>query len=158
MIIVTKSSTEFNRRDFLEKISKIFFGIASLLSAGVYLLFAYPARVRKKKSVHVYACDEVELPVQGVRQFFIDYPLNGKTVRKKIYIVRTENDLFAVSPVCTHLGCLVSWYRPEKSFRCPCHSGRYDIYGKVTAGPPPAPLNRLPLKIENEIVLIGLRV
>jgi cytochrome b6-f complex iron-sulfur subunit len=155
---VTKISIKGNRRDFLEKISKVFIGMATLLVAGVYLLVAYPARIRKKKSVHVYACDEIELPVQGVRQFFIDYPLNGKTIRKKIYIVRWESDLFAVSPVCTHLGCLVSWYRPENSFRCPCHNGRYDIYGKVTAGPPPAPLKRFPLKIENESVHVELRI
>ena len=101
---------------------------------------------------------KTELPILGVRQYIIDYPLYGKPVTKKIFIVNTGKELFALSAVCTHLGCLVSWYRPENRFRCPCHSGQYDIRGNVVAGPPPAPMNRLSLKIEHQKVNIGLKM
>jgi Rieske Fe-S protein len=106
----------------------------------------------------MYACREEELPVQGVRQYHINYALNGKPVTTKIFIVNTGKELFALSSTCTHLGCLINWYRPENRFLCPCHGGQYDIRGNVVSGPPPAPLNRLSMKIKHEKVHIGLKV
>ena len=126
--------------------------------AGVYLLFAFPSRIREKKDLYVYACDEAELPVQGVRQYHVDYPLRGKIVTNKFFIVNTGKKLLVFSSVCTHLGCLINWQRTENRFMCPSHGGQYDNQGNVVAGPPPAPLNRLPLKIERQKVYIGLRV
>ncbi len=44
--------------------------------------------------------------------------------------------LHAVSPVCTHAGCIVHWNNAEKSWDCPCHGGRFDCSGAVLNGPP----------------------
>jgi glycine/D-amino acid oxidase-like deaminating enzyme/nitrite reductase/ring-hydroxylating ferredoxin subunit len=46
-----------------------------------------------------------------------------------------EGKLFAVNPVCTHLGCEVKWNNAEKSWDCPCHGARYYCTGKVLTGP-----------------------
>ena len=54
-------------------------------------------------------------------------------------------ELKALSPVCTHAGCIVAWNDAEKSWDCPCHGGRYDISGKVLTGPPRKDLNVIPL-------------
>ena len=151
-------STGLNRRRFLKTIAKLFFITFSVVAGVVYLFFAYPAKIRKKHPVFIYACDEDELPFQGVRQYYIRYPLRIRTVSRKIFIVKKGKDLFSLSPVCTHLGCLVTWQRPSERFVCPCHGGQYDTTGKVVAGPPPAPLNRLPLKIEDGKVFVGMRV
>ena len=128
------------------------------LAAGLCLIYAYPKRIRKKMPVYIYACKEDELPVQGVRPYYLQYPLRGKTVTQKIFIVTTDNDMFCLSPVCTHLGCQVTWFRPESRFLCPCHGGQYDINGNVVAGPPPSGLSRLAMKIENQKVYIGLKI
>ncbi len=43
--------------------------------------------------------------------------------------------LHAVSPVCTHMGCTVTWNTAETTWDCPCHGSRYDYDGKVIQGP-----------------------
>ena len=153
-----ENTSKLDRRSFLKKVCNLFSIIGLFTAMVLYLFYVFPKQVRKKKVVYVYACEEDELPIQGVRQYVIDYPLYGKPVTKKIFIVNTGKELFALSAGCTHLGCLVSWYRPENRFRCPCHSGQYDIRGNVVAGPPPAPMKRLSLKIEHQKVYIGLKV
>jgi cytochrome b6-f complex iron-sulfur subunit len=155
---MSENTKIIDRRSFLKKICNLSSLIGLCIMAGVYLIFAFPRRMRKKKDLYVYACDAAELPVAGVRQYYIDYPLRGKTVTKKFFIVNTGKELIVFSSGCTHLGCLINWHRTENKFMCPCHGGQYDMQGNVVAGPPPAPLTRLPLKIEGEKVYIGLRV
>lgn len=57
---------------------------------------------------------------------------------------------------CTHLGCSVKWDAAASQFQCPCHGGVYDAEGNVVAGPPPTPLTRLEVKIEDEICFVRL--
>jgi len=42
----------------------------------------------------------------------------------------TEGKIYAVKPVCTHLGCLLSWNNLDKTWDCPCHGSRFDYMGK----------------------------
>lgn len=53
-----------------------------------------------------------------------------------------EGELFAVSSVCTHLGCKVHWNSVETSWDCPCHGSRFRPDGTVIEGPAIAPLQR----------------
>ncbi|MBA2327817.1 MAG: FAD-dependent oxidoreductase [Actinobacteria bacterium] len=53
--------------------------------------------------------------------------------------------LHAVSPVCTHLGCLVQWNTAERSWDCPCHGSRFTSDGAVLDGPAVAPLESIDL-------------
>ncbi len=63
-------------------------------------------------------------------------------------------DPIALLAVCTHLGCAVAWEQDE--FVCPCHGGKYDAQGSVTAGPPPRALARCEVKIEGEFCFLRL--
>lgn len=146
------------RRTFLKQIIKLFFLLLSVVSASIFSIFIYPWKVRKKELVFYHVTDEELLPVRGVRQVFFKYERNNTPINAKAFIVNTGEELFALSPVCTHLGCLVNWYRPKKRFLCPCHGGQYDMNGNVVEGPPPSPLRKLPLKMENGKVYLGLSV
>ncbi|HET7478419.1 MAG TPA: FAD-dependent oxidoreductase [Rubrobacteraceae bacterium] len=46
-----------------------------------------------------------------------------------------RGEVHAVSAVCSHLGCIVSWNPAEKSWDCPCHGSRFDVEGNVLQGP-----------------------
>lgn len=55
---------------------------------------------------------------------------------EKLGIYKDEaGRLHAVSPVCTHVKCIVQWNNAEKSWDCPCHGARYSVDGKVMTGP-----------------------
>jgi glycine/D-amino acid oxidase-like deaminating enzyme/nitrite reductase/ring-hydroxylating ferredoxin subunit len=43
--------------------------------------------------------------------------------------------IHAVSAICTHLACVVSWNSGEKSWDCACHGARFSCDGKVIQGP-----------------------
>lgn len=61
----------------------------------------------------------------------------------KLAVYRDDaGDLHAVSPVCTHLKCIVHWNRAERSWDCPCHGSRFSHEGDVLEGPALAPLER----------------
>ncbi len=69
---------------------------------------------------------------------------------KGVWVVRDGGDQFSVfNGRCTHLGCAYSWQTPQNQFTCPCHAGVYALDGHVLAGPPPRPLDTLPVRIED---------
>jgi Rieske Fe-S protein len=77
--------------------------------------------------------------------------------RQTVFLVRTgESSVTALSSVCTHLGCRVSWDAASQELRCPCHGGVYDRRGAVKAGPPPAPLAALPARIDGDDILVRI--
>ncbi|HZI64686.1 MAG TPA: Rieske 2Fe-2S domain-containing protein, partial [Thermoanaerobaculia bacterium] len=64
-----------------------------------------------------------------------------ETDGEKLAVYRDpQGELHALSPYCTHLGCIVHWNEAEESWDCPCHGGRYTPDGAVLSGPPTAPL------------------
>jgi menaquinol-cytochrome c reductase iron-sulfur subunit len=71
--------------------------------------------------------------------------------------VLTENgrDYIAMSNICTHLGCRVRWIQDKERFLSPCHNGIFDTQGMVISGPPPRPLDRYEVKLENDQLYIG---
>jgi len=61
----------------------------------------------------------------------------------------------ALSRVCTHLGCLVEYNKETNRFICPCHAGTFNMEGNVLSGPPPKPLEKLPLNVQGDNIVIG---
>ena len=65
---------------------------------------------------------------------------------KRLAVYKDEdNELYAFSAVCPHLGCVLQWNAEEKSFDCPCHGSRFSKEGKVVNGPAISDLKRIEL-------------
>jgi 3-phenylpropionate/trans-cinnamate dioxygenase ferredoxin reductase subunit len=56
-----------------------------------------------------------------------------------------DGTVHALSPVCTHLGCLVDWNAAERTWDCPCHGSRFDHEGRVLQGPAKRALEPKPI-------------
>jgi glycine/D-amino acid oxidase-like deaminating enzyme/nitrite reductase/ring-hydroxylating ferredoxin subunit len=73
----------------------------------------------------------------------------GKVIEldgEKAAVYRDEQGkIYALSPVCTHMGCMVSWNPAEKTWDCPCHGSRYACDGKVIHAPTVKDLTRIEL-------------
>jgi 3-phenylpropionate/trans-cinnamate dioxygenase ferredoxin reductase subunit len=54
-----------------------------------------------------------------------------------------EGTLRGLSPVCTHLRCLVDWNEAARTWDCPCHGSRFDPEGRVIRGPAKRPLRTI---------------
>ncbi len=59
-----------------------------------------------------------------------------------IWIVRTEESMYALITTCTHLGCTPNWLAAENKFKCPCHGSGFYKSGVNFEGPAPRPLER----------------
>jgi len=63
--------------------------------------------------------------------------------------------MYALSTVCTHLGCTPNWLAGEKKFKCPCHGSGFYITGINFEGPAPRPLERHAIRLEGSIIVVN---
>lgn len=79
-----------------------------------------------------------------------DYPVGSATAlpEAKAWLFRDEQGLYAISVVCTHLGCVVNYTSDQ--FECPCHGSQFNADGYVVKGPAKLPLNYLALTLSPE--------
>lgn len=74
-----------------------------------------------------------------------------------VWIVNDEIDgqqmIYALSTVCTHLGCTPNWLEGEQKFKCPCHGSGFYRTGVNFEGPAPRPLERHGIRIAEDGML-----
>ncbi|MCS7203150.1 MAG: ubiquinol-cytochrome c reductase iron-sulfur subunit [Thermodesulfovibrio sp.] len=143
------------RRFFLKKLFNFLFFLASISFTLLGLIVFKPSNPKRRDYIF-YSVPEDRIPNEGVKK--VDIKIENLSKSFKIFLVKKDNSLIAFSPACTHLGCFVNFDINSMEFVCPCHGGRYDIEGKAVAGPPKDPLNRLPIKIENKKVYVGIKI
>lgn len=62
---------------------------------------------------------------------------------QRVWIVRDTSKLYALSAICTHLGCTPVWLNNEDKFKCPCHGSGFYRTGVNYEGPAPRALERV---------------
>jgi cytochrome b6-f complex iron-sulfur subunit len=120
---------EVSRRDFLNEITLGALGIAGL--GGTALTYQY------------FSPNVLFEPPMTFRAGNPDlYPVNSVTFLQDqlVYIVRTSAGFYAVSAVCTHLGCITQWKPDADMIACPCHGSKFHRDGVKIEGPAPRPL------------------
>ena len=83
-----------------------------------------------------------------------EIPLRGALVYKnsRVAVIRRENEIYALSLICTHLGCTVNV--SAENLTCPCHGSVFDRDGKVLKGPSDKPLKRLEIEEHGDRLVI----
>lgn len=66
------------------------------------------------------------------------------------WIVREPGGFYALSTVCTHLGCTPNWLSADEKFKCPCHGSGFVITGINVEGPAPRPLERYKITLAED--------
>lgn len=70
-----------------------------------------------------------------------------ETQGKRAGVYRDKDGrLYAVKPVCTHMGCALKWNKDENTWDCTCHGSRFNYKGEVIGGPALKPLERLEIQ------------
>jgi Rieske Fe-S protein len=111
--------------------------------AALPLLWRY-LRPKARQGDPVLRVDKAELPGNGALVF----------ARRRIAVIRSGGEVYALSLACTHLGCTVNVTATEMA--CPCHGSRFDHGGEVLQGPARRPLQRFRVRRENgKFVVLG---
>lgn len=148
-----------NRRKFLKLATAIGGAVAALL-AGIPALRAFTSPLfrssRRQSWIKLGEVDffEIGAPTKfDFVQTVVDAWVESRVLRN-VWIHTVDGVNFTVySGRCTHLGCSYGFAEKEGVFRCPCHEGVFDLKtGGVLGGPPPRPLDRLEVKIENGVL------
>jgi Rieske Fe-S protein len=81
-----------------------------------------------------------------------DIPVGGALVYQeaRLALIRNNDDIYALSLVCTHLGCTLNVSGEQLS--CPCHGSRFDRRGNLLHGPADRPLQRLRVEKRGDMI------
>ncbi|NUN48526.1 MAG: ubiquinol-cytochrome c reductase iron-sulfur subunit [Candidatus Brocadiae bacterium] len=111
---------------------------ASAVGGGLLGRFMFPnVLYEPPASVKVGFPDDY--PEDYVEEKFKD--VNG------IWVCRTKGKIFALTTICTHLGCTPNWLPNEAKFKCPCHGSGFRLNGVNFEGPAPRPLERAAIRL-----------
>jgi len=80
----------------------------------------------------------------------------GSVIVQGIIVVNTGAEYVALSSICTHQGCQVTYDSSANNLPCPCHGSLFSISGNVLNGPASQSLRTYPLSVENDVITIDL--
>ena len=132
-----------NRRNFFNEIAGCALAIAGIGAAVVTVEYSSPNVLFEPPTTFRAGSPD-------------DYPVNSVTYiqDQQVYIVRTEKGLWAMSAVCTHLGCITQWKPESNQIACPCHGSKFQREGNVQAGPAPRPLPHFAVRLAADGALV----
>lgn len=136
----------WSRRDVFGRFAWALFGGFTGISLLAFLRSAFP-RVLFQPPTTFKA---------GVPSDYIIGAVSDKyTKEQRVWLIRTDEGMYALWAKCTHLGCTPRWLVAESKFKCPCHGSGFYMSGINFEGPAPRPLERLKIaKAEDGQLLI----
>ncbi len=132
-----------DRRTFLSwfGVAWITFAAATTGALSIVLRFLFPNVV-------------FEPPTSFKAGFPDDYEVGVVDERWKekfgVWLIRVAEGIYALSTICTHLGCTPNWLGGENKFKCPCHGSGFYKTGINFEGPAPRPLERYRISLADD--------
>ncbi len=83
-------------------------------------------------------------------------PAGGFVKEGDLIIINTGDEFVALSSICTHQGCGVSYSSEDNNLPCPCHGSVYSTSGSVLEGPAENPLRKYELSQDADTLTITL--
>jgi len=155
-----ESNNSSSRRDFLGLLTWAIGGLIGLgmgIPAIAYIIGPALRRTEQQEWLRLGSTSKVELGTPTLFKTRVQRQTGWIVNEEEITVYAlTENgrDFIAMSNICTHLGCRVRWIEDQNQFFCPCHNAAFDKNGDVASGPPPRPLDRFEIKVEDEQLFI----
>ena len=155
----TSEDSNVSRRDFMKTVIA---SIGGLIGATIGLpAIAYVVGPAFKQDtdewIRLGSVGKVELNTPTLFKTTIEKQIGWTNAEEEFsaYVLTTNGQEFiAMSNVCTHLGCRVRWIPVQDGFFCPCHNGVFSKDGNVISGPPPRPLDRFEVKVEDGVLFV----
>lgn len=157
---VRKRPDSMNRRTAL---AVIFGGVVAFAAAAFGLVAGFLSnalgRTSSRPWIRIGAAED--LSVESFQDYVLRMEHQHAWIQERTPLLVYIKDLYPKDPIallstCSHLGCSVKWDGGTERFRCPCHGGVYDAEGTNIEGPPPRPLTRLDVKIEDDVCFVRL--
>jgi cytochrome b6-f complex iron-sulfur subunit len=134
---------EVSRRGFLSVLSVAWgaFTLGSVGLIGAMTRFLFP---------NVLYEPPQEFKIGLPDEFAVDSVDERFKASYGVWVVRDTGGFFALSTVCTHLGCTPNWLPAEEKFKCPCHGSGFVKTGINVEGPAPRPLERYKITLAED--------
>ncbi len=82
--------------------------------------------------------------------------VGGYAYKGDIIVIRSTDTVYlALSKVCTHSQCTVTYNSTNKDIPCPCHGSKFTTNGAVVNGPATSPLKKYDVKLNGNILTIS---
>jgi cytochrome b6-f complex iron-sulfur subunit len=121
-----------SRRSFLAKVALL------LASAGLLWRYLTPRTMPQRQVL--LSVPRADIPSQGALVYR----------EERVALVHVNGEYYALSLVCTHLGCTLNM--SDEQFDCPCHGSRFDRRGSVLKGPAERPLRRFQTQAKGAMI------
>jgi menaquinol-cytochrome c reductase iron-sulfur subunit len=162
---VPSTRKEMTRRQFL---SYTLGGAGAFMAGGAILpmiRFAVdPILQKKAKGNFIKVIEESKVTSEPTEVKFPIHQVDGwyeSDTKLSAWITKdAQGTIYALSPVCKHLGCTVSWFGSDSKegdpnqYHCPCHGARYNMNGKNLKVAPKA-LDEYEVNMDNGWVYLG---
>ena len=82
--------------------------------------------------------------------------VGGYVYKDNLIVIRSSDTVYiALSKLCTHDACTVTYNSSTKQLPCPCHGSKFSDAGAVLNGPASSPLKKYNVKIEGTTLVIS---
>ena len=156
----SEDNETIDRREFLATATVAIGGFISLgiaVPAVAYIVGPSLQESAEQNWILLGSVSKVEVDIPTLFKTTVERQTGWIINQQDISVyVLTDNsrDYVAMSNICTHLGCRVRWIDDQQQFFCPCHNAIFDKAGIVLDGPPPRPLDRYEVKVEDDQLYI----